>query len=135
SEAQLAALDRLDRAEGLRQPAVEPAVPLHVGAEPHRTAEGDHLEHAAERVALLLGRVDRGDHRGRGGRIGAADLRGLGAPAAPGSGAPTAIVDFQFSQSRLAIWSVIGLPSVEPHRTPERMRTWSRSIFMRPPRP
>src|SRR5207245_1154109 len=43
--------------------------------------------------------------------------------AAPGSGAPTAIVDFQFSQSRLAMWSVIGLPSVEPHRTPERMRT------------
>ena len=55
--------------------------------------------------------------------------------AAPGSGGPTAIVDFQFSQSRLAIWSVIGLPSVEPQRTPERMRTWSRSIFMRPPRP
>jgi len=55
--------------------------------------------------------------------------------ATPGSGGPTDIVDFQFSQSRFAIWSVMGPPSVDPHRTPERMWTWSRSIFMRPPRP
>ena len=55
--------------------------------------------------------------------------------AVPGSGAPTDIVAFQFSQSRLAITRVIGLPSVTPQRTPALMCAWSRSIFMRPPRP
>src|SRR5256712_1887033 len=80
AQAKLAALDRLDRAERLREPTVEPAVPLHVGAEPHGAAEGDDLEHAPERVALLAGGVDRLDHRRLGGRIGAADLGGLGAP-------------------------------------------------------
>src|SRR5213080_3637686 len=80
AQAQLAALDRLDRAERLREPTVEPAVPLHVGAEPHGAAEGDDLEHAPERVALLSSGVDRLEHRRLGGRIGAADLGGLGAP-------------------------------------------------------
>src|SRR5207245_11147563 len=83
AEAQLAALDRLDRAERLREPAVEPAIPLHVGAEPHGAAEGDDLEHAPERVALLAGGVDRLDHRRLGGRLGAADLGGLGPPGEP----------------------------------------------------
>src|SRR5439155_23432689 len=80
AEAELAPLDRLDRAKRLREPAVEPPIPLHVRAEPHGGSEGDDLEHAAERVALLAGRVDRGDHRRLGDRIGAPDLGGLGAP-------------------------------------------------------
>src|SRR5207245_2149282 len=63
AQAQLAALDRLDRAERLREPTVEPAVPLHVGAEPHGAAEGDDLEHAPERAALLSSGVARLEHR------------------------------------------------------------------------
>ena len=43
--------------------------------------------------------------------------------AAPASGAFTPMVAFQFSQSRLAMLSVIGEPSVAPHRTPETMWT------------
>src|SRR5437867_7785344 len=35
AQAQPAALDRLARAERLREPTGEPAVPLHVGPEPH----------------------------------------------------------------------------------------------------
>ncbi len=54
---------------------------------------------------------------------------------APAGGAPTAMVLCQFSQSRLWIVRLTGLPSVRPQRTPEEMWTWSRSIFMRPPRP
>ena len=56
------ALDRLDRAERPREPAVEPPVPLHVGAEADRAAQGDDLEDAAQRVAGRLGRVDGLDH-------------------------------------------------------------------------
>ena len=55
--------------------------------------------------------------------------------AAPGSGGPTDMVAFQFSQSRLGIVSVMGLPSVSPQRTPDVRWTRSRSIFIRPPRP
>src|SRR5262249_13292775 len=80
SHAELAALDRLDRAEGLRKAAVEPPVPLHIRAETDGTAERDDLEDTAERVAFALGVVDSGDHRGLGGGVGAADFRALGAP-------------------------------------------------------
>src|SRR5438874_1276205 len=65
---EFAALDGLDRAEGLGEPAVEPSVPLHVGAEPDRAAHRDDLEYAPQRVPLGLGVVDRGDHRGLGHR-------------------------------------------------------------------
>src|SRR2546426_8170622 len=81
AETELAALDRLDRADGLGQAAVEAAVPLHVRAQSHRAAERDHFEDAAARVAFAAGLVDRLDHPGLGGGIGAAHLRGLGAPA------------------------------------------------------
>ena len=54
---------------------------------------------------------------------------------APAGGSPTAMVVFQFSQSRFWMDSVMGLPSVTPQRNPEEMWAWSRSIFMRPPRP
>jgi hypothetical protein len=45
------------------------------------------------------------------------------------------MVSFQFSQSRFWMLRVRGLPSVTPQRTPEEMWAWSRSIFIRPPRP
>src|SRR5439155_944489 len=41
----------------------------------------------------------------------------------------------QLRQSRFSIQRVIGEPSDSPQRTPERISTWSCSIFMRPPRP
>ena len=44
---------------------VEPAVPVHVRAEARRQAVHDHLDDAAEGVAVLVGLVDLGDHRGR----------------------------------------------------------------------
>ena len=43
--------------------------------------------------------------------------------AVPASGTATPIVAFQFSQSRLAMLSVIGEPRVAPQRTPDR--TWT----------
>jgi hypothetical protein len=41
----------------------------------------------------------------------------------------------QFFQSLFSMTSVIGEPSVSPHRTPDVTRASSFSIFMRPPRP
>ena len=49
--------------------------------------------------------------------------------------ASTAITWRQFSQSRLAISSVIGDPSVKPPRTPATMWAASCSMAIRPPRP
>ena len=49
--ADLDALDRLDAHEGLGQQGVELAVPVDVAAEADRHAVGQHLDHAAERVA------------------------------------------------------------------------------------
>ena len=54
------------------------------------------------------------------------------APSAP----PSALIAVvQFSQSRLVIRKDTGLPRVSPCRTPARISTRSRSIFIRPPRP
>ena len=39
------------------------------------------------------------------------------------------------SQSLLGIRRAMGLPRLTPARTPERIVTWSRSIFILPPRP
>ena len=61
--ADLDALDRLDAHERGGEPGVEPAVPVDVAAEARRQAVGQHLDDAAEGVALLLGSVDLGDHR------------------------------------------------------------------------
>ena len=52
----------MDAHHRLREPAIELAVPLHVGAEPRRHAGGDDLERAAERVAGVLRGVDGGHH-------------------------------------------------------------------------
>ena len=40
---------------------VEAAIPVHVGAEADGGTVGEHLDHAAEGLALLAGRVDLGD--------------------------------------------------------------------------
>ena len=77
AEAQLDALDGLNGGEGLGEAAVETPIPLHVGAEPDRTAEGDDLEDATQRVALGLRVVDGRDDGRLGLRMSAADLRGL----------------------------------------------------------
>ena len=61
--ADLDALDRLDAHQRAGQPRVEPAVPVHVRAEARRQAVHDHLDDAAEGVAVLVGLVDLGDHR------------------------------------------------------------------------
>ena len=57
AEADADRLDRGNRHQRLRQPAVELAIPLHVAAEADRHAGGDHLEGAAERVAGFLARA------------------------------------------------------------------------------
>ena len=57
--ADLDALDRLDAHQRAGQPRVEPAVPVHVRAEPRRQAVDDDLDDTAEGVAVLVGLVDR----------------------------------------------------------------------------
>ena len=59
----LDALDGLDAHDRLRQQGVELAVPVHVAAEADGDAEAEHLDHAAERVAVLGRGLDLGDHR------------------------------------------------------------------------
>ncbi len=44
----------------------------------------------------------------------------------------TDMISSQFGQSRFSIIMATGLPRVLPCRTPERNRTWSFSIFIRP---
>jgi hypothetical protein len=62
--ADLDALDRLDAHERAGQPGVEAPVPVHVAAQARRQAVDEHLDDAAEGVAVLAGGVDLGDHRG-----------------------------------------------------------------------
>ena len=47
----------------------------------------------------------------------------------------TDITEVQFFQSLFSTINVTGEPSVLPCRMPEVIRTWSFSIFIRPPRP
>ena len=54
---------------------VELAVPVHVAAEPDGHAVGEHLDDAAEAVAVLGGRLDLGHHRLLGGGVEAAHRR------------------------------------------------------------
>ena len=56
-------LHGLDAHHGLSEQRVELAIPVDVAAEPDRDAEPEHLDDAAERVAVLGGRLDLGDHR------------------------------------------------------------------------
>ncbi len=48
--------------QGVRQPGIEPAVPLDVAAQPRRHAVRHDLERAAQRVARRLGLVDGRHH-------------------------------------------------------------------------
>ncbi len=59
--AHLHALDGLDAHERGGQPAVQAPVPVGVAPQPRRKAVRQHLDDAAEGVALLLGRVHLGD--------------------------------------------------------------------------
>ncbi len=78
AEPQLHALHRRDGHQGLRQAAVQLRVPRDVGAEPDGSAQRDHLDHAAQRIARGLGRVDPGDHLALRFRVEAAHGAGVG---------------------------------------------------------
>ena len=75
--AHLDALDRLDAHERLGQQAVEPPVPVHVAAQAHGHAVGQHLDDAAQAVARLRDGLDLVDHRLLGRRVEAAQGRGV----------------------------------------------------------
>ena len=72
--ADLDALDGLDAHDRLGEERIEFAVPVDVAAEADRHTEAEHLDHAAERVAVLGRSLDLGDHRLAGGEIEAAHL-------------------------------------------------------------
>jgi hypothetical protein len=61
----LDALDGLDAHQGSGQARVELAIPVDVGAQTRGKSIGDHLDDAAQRVAVLAGGVDLSHHRGR----------------------------------------------------------------------
>ena len=75
--ADLDALDGLDRHQRLGEHRVDLAVPVDVRAEADRHAEAEHLDDAAEGVALLRRRLDRGDHAGGAVGVEATDLGGV----------------------------------------------------------
>ena len=75
--AHLDALDGLDAHQGAGEPGVDPAVPVGVRAEPGRQAVDDDLDDAAEGVAVLVGGVDLGHHRGAGVGVEAAHRVGV----------------------------------------------------------
>ena len=60
--AELDALDGLDAHEGVGDLGVQAGVALAHRAEPGRAAPGEHLDDAAERVAVLLAGRDLGLH-------------------------------------------------------------------------
>ena len=93
-------LDRGNRHDGLRQAAVELAIPLHVAAQAHRQSRDDDLERAAERVAGLLGLVDGGNHLLLDGGIGAAQRRVDGNRADPFDGNCQRLVDADAADHR-----------------------------------
>ncbi len=73
--AQLDALDRLDAHERLRQQGVELAIPVDVAAQPDGQAVAQHLDHAAQRIALGSGGLDLGHHGRLGAGVEASHLR------------------------------------------------------------
>ena len=60
------ALDRLDSHQRSGQSGIESPVPVHVAAQTRRKAVGEDLDHAAERFAFLVRRIDLGHHRSGG---------------------------------------------------------------------
>ena len=116
--ADLDALHRLDAHQRLGQQAVELAVPVHVAAEPDRHAVGQHLDDAAERVAVLGRRLDLVDHRRLGLGVEAAHLgrvdRARGRPARGGRvgvGAHRPELDHVARRSRCRAWPSSALAS------------------------
>ena len=71
----------LDAHECEREPRVELAVVVHVGAQARRRTEGHHLEYPAHRVARLPRSVDLGNHLRGGGRVEAPHRRRVHNPA------------------------------------------------------
>ena len=75
--ADLDALDRLDAHDGGGQLAVQPVVAAGERTQPDRQAQRHDLHHAAEGVAVLLGRLDLGDHGLLGGLVEGAHRAGV----------------------------------------------------------
>src|SRR5699024_7815560 len=72
--ADLDALDRLDAHDGSGEGGGEFSVPVDVTAEADGNPVGDGLDDAAQRITLLRGGFDLGDHGRRGLVVEAADL-------------------------------------------------------------
>src|SRR5579859_816148 len=62
SRAKLDALDGIDADDGLRQPSVQFAVPMHVTAEPDRATNRDDPESASKSIAAFGRLVDHLHH-------------------------------------------------------------------------
>lgn len=75
--ADLDALDGLDAHHRGRQPGVQAGLTAHVRTEADRHSGRDDLDHAAEGVAVLLRRLDLGDHRLLGVGVEGADRTGV----------------------------------------------------------
>ena len=123
--ADLHALHGLDRHERPGEQRVELAVPVHVAAEPDRHAVGEHLDDAAEAVAVLGRRLDLGDHRLLGGGVEAAHRRlvhlrpgrpGPGRAAAFERAAPIWITWLTMSTSSSASSALATVPGGHPGR-------------------
>src|SRR5207244_1316141 len=62
SVADLDSFHGLNAHQGLREPRVELAVVLNVGAQSRRNAEGEHLENSPDGVTFPLNAIDLADH-------------------------------------------------------------------------
>ena len=91
--ADLDALDGLDAHEGAGQPGVDPPVAVHVAAEARRQAVREHLDDAAERVALALRGVDLRDEPVAGGGVEDADRARVDGSEVGGGGQRRALDD------------------------------------------
>ena len=110
SVADLDALDGLDAHERLRELAVEAAVPVHVRAEPGRQTVGEHLDDAAERVAVLAGGVDLVDHA-RGGVAASKQRSGSASSASTSSGVGSAASSGTRTGPIDSVWLTSRMPS------------------------
>ncbi|WBL36321.1 hypothetical protein O0235_01705 [Tepidiforma flava] len=86
AEAEADGFEGVDAEDGLRDAAVELAVPVDVAAEPGRDAHGADFDFAADGIAVGLGGVDGGNHRLGGGGVGAADGAGFDGVPVDGAG-------------------------------------------------
>jgi len=77
TQTDLNAFDGLDAHHGLRQPAVQLAVPLRVAAQPEGQPVDADLDNAAERVAFLADLIDQRHDRRVGFRVQAVNRAGI----------------------------------------------------------